>query len=93
MMNDEQMNKTITNNKLLKKTLFNSYRKKVEEKRHFWSHLYAKFIFLPRQAQDKHRESTQKRAVLQTKLEPRPGTLIEGKKEKRHCIIAYTIMH
>jgi hypothetical protein len=32
------------------------------EKRHFLKrHLYIKVIFLPRQARDKHRESTQKR--------------------------------
>ena len=33
-------------------------------KRHFLSHLYIKCIILPRQARDKHRESTQKRAVF-----------------------------
>eukprot|EP01046_Picozoa_sp_COSAG06_P020681 COSAG06_NODE_1523_length_9173_cov_31.694682_3_plen_96_part_00 len=33
-------------------------------KRHFLSHLYIKCIILPRQARDKHRESTQKSAVF-----------------------------
>ena len=31
------------------------------EKRHFWLHLYIKTNILPRQARDKHRETTQKR--------------------------------
>jgi hypothetical protein len=30
----------------------------------FLSHLYLKVMFLPRQARDKHRESTQKKPVL-----------------------------
>ena len=34
------------------------------EKRHFLSTFYIKMIILPRQARDKHRESTQKSAVL-----------------------------
>jgi hypothetical protein len=33
-------------------------------KRHFLRHLYIKCIILPRQARDKHRESTQKRDVF-----------------------------
>jgi hypothetical protein len=33
----------------------------VRRKRHFLSHLYIKAIILPRQARDKHRESTPKR--------------------------------
>jgi hypothetical protein len=33
------------------------------QKRHFLRHLYIKTIILPRQARDKHRESTQKRVV------------------------------
>eukprot|EP01046_Picozoa_sp_COSAG06_P026446 COSAG06_NODE_2274_length_7194_cov_81.563073_10_plen_149_part_00 len=33
-------------------------------KRHFLSHSYIKCIILPRQARDKHRESTQKSAVF-----------------------------
>jgi hypothetical protein len=31
-------------------------------KRLFWSHLYVKCIILPRQAQDKHRENSKKKA-------------------------------
>jgi hypothetical protein len=34
------------------------------EKRHFLSHLHIKTNILPRQAQDKHRESTQKRVAF-----------------------------
>ena len=33
-------------------------------KRYFLSHLYIKMIFLPRQAQDKHRENSKKSTVF-----------------------------
>eukprot|EP01046_Picozoa_sp_COSAG06_P108795 COSAG06_NODE_55228_length_290_cov_1.340314_1_plen_66_part_01 len=36
------------------------------EKTAFWSHLYFKTIFLPRQARDKHRENSKKDAVFRT---------------------------
>jgi hypothetical protein len=39
----------------------------------FFGHLYIKCIILPRQARDKHRESTQKRARFLAGLLPPPG--------------------
>jgi hypothetical protein len=42
-------------------------------KRHFLSHLYIKCIILPRQARDKHRESTQKKCRFPSGITHREG--------------------
>ena len=52
-------------------------------KRHFLSHLYIKCIILPRQARDKHRESTQKSAVF-SQAEGHAAALPTGWSTARH---------
>ena len=51
-----------------------SYLTPTGKKTGFLSHLYIKVIFLPRQARDRHRESTQKKPVLSQQTSPTSRT-------------------
>ena len=51
-------------NQVLKQTILLTTPWLKVKQRVFLSHLYIKCIFLPRQARDKHRESTQKRQLF-----------------------------
>jgi hypothetical protein len=61
------------------------------EKRHFLSHLYIKCVFLPRQARDKHRESTQKRVAFCAGAAPRRPDLVANEHSEHTSTIGRKI--